>query len=206
MTRDNLTKQENLSKMKKFLLGAAFIGLGLFTKTNAQIQQGNWMVGGNIISSNFGLNTGQGFDIAIQPKAAYFIHDNFALGGYVNLGISGKKGADTTFNYAVGPMARYYFSDNQVDNLLKHGRFFVEGNAGIGGTTGSGDNANGLNVGFGPGYAYFISPNVAVEGLVKYNGDFGFGNRGTVSTIGFNVGFQIYLPTAKVKQITRGAQ
>ncbi|OBS14103.1 hypothetical protein ATE49_01765 [Elizabethkingia miricola] len=200
--------------MKKLILSTAILATGLFSVTKAQLQKGNWMVGGNIITSSFGLNTGGGYNFTLQPKAAYFIDDNFALGGQVTFGFAGAKDAKTIYTYNVGPMARYYFNNDQVDSLLKHGRFFVEGNAGIGGTSGTratatqeaGKSTTGLNVGVGPGYAYFISPNIALEALVKYNGDFGFGNRGATSNIGFNVGFQIYLPTSKVKQITRGAQ
>lgn len=190
--------------MKKLFLAGLF-ALGLGSVANAQIQKGNWMVGGDLISSNFGLNTGGGYNFAVQPKAAYFVKDNLAIGGLIDLGFAGAKGSSTTFTYNVGPMARYYFNNGEVDNLLKHGRFFAEANVGIGGVTMSqgGDSANGLNLGVGPGYAYFITPNIGLEGLVKYNGNYGFGNRGNVSAITFNVGFQIYLPTSKAKQIIK---
>ncbi|UTG66784.1 outer membrane beta-barrel protein (plasmid) [Elizabethkingia anophelis] len=192
--------------MKKLILGTVLITTGLFSFSKAQIQKGNWMVGGNIISSEFGLNTGGAYNFSLQPKAAYFVDDNLAIGGLVTFGFSGSKDSSTKYTYNIGALGRYYFNNDQVDNLLKHGRFFVEGNLGIGGTsfTKGGNSTTGLNLGVGPGYAYFITPNVAIEGLVKYNGDFGFGNNGTTSNIGFNVGFQIYLPTSKVKKITRG--
>lgn len=74
--------------MKKIFFGAIVAIGGLFSTANAQIQEGNWMVGSSLISSNFGLNTGGGYNTALQPKAAYFIKDNVALGGYVNLGFS----------------------------------------------------------------------------------------------------------------------
>ena len=58
-----------------------------------------------------------------------------------------------------------------VDSLLKHGRSFLEGNAGIGGTTISdgGASANGLDLGFGPGYTYFITENIGLDASVKIN-------------------------------------
>lgn len=191
--------------MKKLLLSGLIL---LGVAASAQIQQGNWMVGGDLVSSKFGLNTGSGYDISIQPKAAYFVQNNLAIGGQVTLGVSGVKDGPTVFTYNLGPMARYYFSGDQVDSLLKHGRFFVEANAGIGGTSISkgGDSANGLNLGVGPGYAYFITENIGLEALLKYNGDFGFGNRGNVSNLTFNLGFQIYLPTAKAKQIIKNVE
>ncbi|MEP6595022.1 MAG: hypothetical protein ABJA71_03705, partial [Ginsengibacter sp.] len=56
-----------------------------------------------------------------------------------------------------------------------------------------------LGLGFGPGYAYFITPNIGLETLLKYNGIIGFGNATTQSNLNLNVGFQIYLPTRNLK-------
>lgn len=191
--------------MKKILLGAVVLAAGLFSTANAQIQEGNWMVGGNLVGANFGLNSGSGYDFSIQPKGAYFIKDNVAVGGYVNLGFSGAKDAPTTFVYNVGALGRYYLAPGQegVDNLLNHGRWFFEANVGVGGTSISkgGSSSNGLNFGFGPGYSYFITPNIGLEGLVKYDANAGFGNGGYTNKITFGLGFQIYLPTSQAKRI-----
>lgn len=190
--------------MKKLLLLGflAFFGL-----SNAQIQKDNWMVGGNLFAAEFNLNKGSGYDFAIQPKVAYFIKDNLAVGGYVNLGFRGAKDAATTFTYNVGALGRYYLSPGEkgVDNLLKHGRWFLEANAGIGGdsTSKGGASSNGLNFGFGPGYAYFLTPNISLEGLLKYDATAGFGNVGYTHEITFGLGFQIYIPSAKAKATLR---
>jgi len=196
--------------MKKLILSGIFAVAGLASTMNAQIQEGNWLVGSSLLSSNFGLNTGGGYNIAIQPKAAYFIKDNVAIGGYVNLGISKvTNGSPTRFDYAVGGLGRYYLSPGEkgVDNLLNHGRWFFEGNVGIGGSSvESGNSTTGLDFGVGPGYSYFITPNIGVEGLVKYQGQSGFGNEGLNSNITFNVGFSIYLPTSKGKEIINEAK
>ncbi|ASW75942.1 hypothetical protein IQ37_08365 [Chryseobacterium piperi] len=191
--------------MKKLILAGIVAAAGLTTTANAQIQKGNWMVGSSILASNFGLNTGGGYNIALQPKAAYFVEDNLAIGGYTTLGISKTtKASKTRFDYAVGGLGRYYLSPGEqgVNNLLHHGRWFFEGNIGIGGSSvESGNSTTGLDFGAGPGYSYFITPNIGLEGLVKYNGVAGFGNNGLTSTITFNVGFSIFLPTSKGKQI-----
>lgn len=191
--------------MKKIFIGAVLLTAGLFTTANAQIQEGNWMVGSSLVASNFGLNTGAGYNIGIQPRGAYFIKDNVAVGGYVDLGINKvSKDSNTRFNYGVGALGRYYMSPGEqgVDNLLQHGRFFLEGNVGIGGNSIKGDTSTtGLDFGVGPGYSYFITPNIGLEGLVKYVGNTGFGNEGLSSNITFNVGFSIYLPTSKAKNI-----
>ena len=74
--------------MKKLILTGILAVAGLTATANAQIQKGNWMVGSSIVASNFGLNTGGGYNISLQPKAAYFIQDNVAVGGYVDLGFA----------------------------------------------------------------------------------------------------------------------
>lgn len=196
--------------MKKIFFGAVVLAAGLFSTANAQIQEGNWMVGGNLVGADFGLNKGGVYNFAIQPKGAYFIKDNVAVGGYVDLGFSGVKDAATTFKYNVGALGRYYVSPGEagVDNLLNHGRWFFEGNVGVGGSSISkgGASSNGLNFGFGPGYSYFITPNIGLEGLVKYDANAGFGNVGYTHRITFGVGFQIYLPTSQAKRIANEAK
>ncbi|MDQ1160796.1 hypothetical protein [Chryseobacterium sp. SORGH_AS_0447] len=191
--------------MKKLILSGILAVAGLATTANAQIQRGNWMVGSSILSSNFGLNTGGGYNIALQPKAAYFIEDNVAVGGYVNLGFSKvTNGSPTRFDYAVGGLGRYYLSPGEkgVDNLLNHGRWFFEGNLGVGGASvENGISTSGLDFGVGPGYSYFITPNIGVEGLVKYQGQAGFGSEGLNSNITFNVGFSIFIPTSKGRDV-----
>ncbi|MBL1219556.1 hypothetical protein JET18_01835 [Chryseobacterium sp. L7] len=191
--------------MKKLIFAGILAATGLTATANAQIQKGNWLVGSSLLTSNFGLNTGGGYSIAIQPKGAYFIEDNVAVGGYVNLGISKvTNGSPTRFDYAVGGLGRYYLSPGEkgVDNLLNHGRWFFEGNVGIGGSSvENGNSTTGLDFGVGPGYSYFITPNIGLEGLVKYQGQTGFGSEGLNSNITFNVGFSIYLPTSKAKEV-----
>ena len=191
--------------MKKLILSGILAVAGLATTANAQIQRGNWMVGSSLLTSNFGLNTGGGYNIAIQPKAAYFIEDNVAVGGYVNLGvIKVTNGSPTRFDYAVGGLGRYYLSPGEkgVDNLLNHGRWFFEGNLGVGGSSvENGISTSGLDFGVGPGYSYFITPNIGVEGLVKYQGQAGFGSEGLNSNITFNVGFSIFIPSSKGRDV-----
>lgn len=191
--------------MKKLIFTGIMAVAGLAGTMNAQIQKGNWLVGSSLISSNFGLNTGGGYNIAIQHKGAYFIEDNVAVGGYVDLGFNKvTNGSPTEFTYGVGALGRYFLSPGEkgVDNLLNHGRWFLEGNAGIGGrSVENADSTTGFDFGVGPGYSYFITPNIGLEGLVKYRGRAGFGSEGLNSNITFNLGFSIYLPTSKAKQI-----
>ncbi|MEO6949766.1 MAG: hypothetical protein ABI123_09070 [Ginsengibacter sp.] len=195
--------------MKK-IMPMLIAALALFsTTTFAQIEKGNVMVGGDLANMNLILGGGGAFSLQLNPKAAFFIQDNLALGGYVNLGLATAKGAGTTTNYGVGGLARYYVNKPRV-NVLKHGRLFFEGNVGIQGinTPGGGGvqkkNTNGLGFGIGPGYAYFITPNIGLETLLKYDGTRGFGNQPYRSDLNLNIGFQIYLPQGKARAIVSG--
>jgi hypothetical protein len=194
-------KFSNKNIMKKLVLGLTLAAIGIFSTAKAQIQEGDYMIGGEIATANFGLNKGTGFNFSVTPQIAYFVKDNWAVGGYANLGFNGAKGLPTTSRYAVGALSRYYLSPNKngVENLVKHGRFFLEGNVGIGGSTISqgGASANGLDLGIGPGYTYFITKDIGLDAIVKYNGNVGFGNQGTISNVGFRLGLNVFFPTRK---------
>lgn len=166
----------------------------------AQIQKGYILAGGNIANFDLGLKKGSAFQMAIIPKLAFFIKDNLAVGASVELGLLSISG-ETSFSYGIGPLARYYFPDKQNVTPLRDSRFFVEGNFGFRGdnVSGGGSSTNGLGLGFGPGYAYFITPNIGLEALLKYNALVGFGNATTQSDLNLNVGFQIYLPSKNLK-------
>ena len=86
--------------------------------------------------------------------------------------------------------------------ILNHARFFLEGNVGIEGyNPATGDNTNGLGFGVGPGLAYFVTPNIGLEGLLKYGTIVGFGSAASSSNLTFNFGFQIYLPRKTLKHV-----
>ena len=183
--------------MKKFTLLFLFAVFAAGFSANAQIQKGNIFVGSNFADINLGLNSPHQFSFDISPKAAWFIDDNIALGGYVNFGITTAKGFPTTTTYGLGGLGRYYAGSDMT--VLKHGRFFAEANIGFGGTNISdgGGNTNGLDLGVGPGFAYFVTPNIGLETLLKFNGQTGVGNQSFRSNLDLSFGLQIYLPGQK---------
>lgn len=186
--------------MKKVFLIFSIIAAFHISDASAQIQKGNVMVGGNIANFDLDLGSGGYFNANVTPKAAWFIRDNTAIGAYVNFNLSTATGAGTSSIYGVGALGRYYVNDPNT-NVIKHGRLFFEGNVGVQGqSVSNGSNTTGLGVGVGPGFAYFITPNVGLEGLLKYNGIVGFGSEAYTSNLGLNVGFQIYLPTSKLRE------
>ena len=108
--------------MKKLTL-LTFLAIFLLKfSASAQIQQGNVLVGADFANLNLGLNSPNYLNFNISPSAAWFIKDNVALGGYVNLGIETAKGSSTTTTYGVGALGRYY-TGTDVE-VLRHGRFF----------------------------------------------------------------------------------
>jgi len=167
---------------------------GLTMTAKAQIQQGNVLVGADFANFNIGLSKPNVIDLNLTPSAAWFIKDNVALGGYVNFGLETAKGSSTTTTYGVGALGRYY-TGKDVE-VLKHGRFFGEATFGVGGTSVSdgGGSTNGINFSFGPGFAYFVTPSIGLETMVKYNGLGGFGDIGYQSNLNLSFGLQVYLP------------
>ena len=177
-----MKKQVNLCVVFIVLLAQSF-------QAKSQIQQGNVLVGADIADLNFGLDEGGNFSFTINPKAAYFFKDNIAIGGYLTFGLSTAKDAGTSIDYGVGALGRYYFSRDQV-NIKRQARFFGEGTVGIDGDNPAiADNTNGLGISFGPGIAYFVTPNIGLDGLFKYNGIIGFGSSVTSNNLTLNIGF-----------------
>ncbi|OOQ56604.1 hypothetical protein [Mucilaginibacter pedocola] len=180
--------------MKRLSILAALALVMQTALVKAQIQQGNVMVGGSLSNLSLGLDDSKVFSFDLTPKAAWFIKDNVALGGYADLGIQTAKASATTVKYGIGGLGRYYTGAEM--EVVKHGRFFGEGTLGLGGinVSNGGGHTNGLDFSFGPGFAYFVTPNVGLETMLKYNGVGGFGNAGYQSSLGLSFGFQIYLP------------
>lgn len=178
--------------MKKYLF--ILVGLLQAAVASAQIQKGSVMVGSNFSDISLGLDNSKVFSLDISPKAAWFIRDNTALGGYVNFGVQSAHNSSTTLTYGIGALGRHYTGADMA--VLNHGRFFGEATLGFGGVnvSNNGDHTNGIEFGVGPGFAYFVTPNVGLETLLKYNGVGGFGNAGYQSALTLSFGLQVYLP------------
>lgn len=183
--------------MKKIIM--LWIFSNLIVAARSQIQSGNIMVGADIANFKVSLNEGGNSSITLDPKLAYFFSNNLALGGYLKFGLETTDGEGDNIDYGIGALGRYYLS--QDINVVRNSRFFVEGNVGIEGSNpASGENTNGLGLGVGPGWTYFITQNVGLEALLKYNGIIGFGERVTTSDLLLSIGFQIYLPSAQLRR------
>lgn len=193
--------------MKKLLTQVSFacaVLAGATAHAQNQTQKGNLMVGSDI--SNINLNfqkENTAFGLGLSPKLGYFVKDNIALGGYVNIDFNTSKGA-TDLGYGIGVFGRYYVKSKQLE-IVRNSRFFLEANAGVAGRNisvkdGGKTNTNGVDFGFGPGWTYFVTPDVGLEALVKYDVVAGFGNATSSRSLDFKIGFQIYLPGKKIKK------
>lgn len=175
---------------------------GIVYSASAQIRQGSFMVGADIANINLGLNEGSPFSVQLNPKAAFFIRTGLAIGAYLNFGLVTAKGAGTGIDYGIGGLARYYLNDPKTE-LVRNSRFFFEGTVGIEGTNpAEGENTNGLGISLGPGWTYFVSPNIGLEALVKYRGIIGFGSSALSSNLNLSFGFQIYLSKEGARRST----
>lgn len=201
--------------MRKILFLTTLFFIGITNPSNAQLQEGNFMLGADVGSGlvnpatnglfglNVGLNEGAGWDIGLSPKAGYMVSDSFLLGAIVNLGYSQvSDDSDGIFVYGAQALTRFYVSPGEadVDDVVPAGQFFLETNAGLAGrnVTG-GETTNGFAFGFGPGYSYFLNENVALEASIKYNGLTGAGNAGYQNSLGINLGIQVFFPRGQAE-------
>lgn len=184
--------------MKKLFLGILFL-LGA-SAANAQISKDHVMVGGNIADLNIAFDNQTSFQLT--PKAAWFIQDGLAIGGYAKFGLNHVNGTSgNNYSYGIGPYARYFPNTDKLPSLGK-AKLFMEASAGFEGKDSPGSNTNGLGFGIGPGISYFITPSIGLEALLRYDGILGFGSSTYTNGLSFGIGFQVYLPSKKlIKEI-----
>ena len=112
--------------MKKTIL--ILIVLFLTISIRAQTTKGNWMFGGNgdyshiTTKNDFGSKNKYSLT-TITPNAAYFIKDNWAIGGVLNYR-SQKNDNSSTNTYGVGILTRYYFlQPTKIYNIFAQSSF-----------------------------------------------------------------------------------
>ncbi|WP_452222913.1 hypothetical protein [Lacinutrix chionoecetis] len=174
-----------MKTFKLFLL-IAFIS----TNVNAQLDKGNWLVGGSGEYSSQNSTFDDGSDtkidrITIKPNIGYFIKEKFALGatlGYTNQSIF------TT--YGVGLFSRYYFlKPEKTFNLFAQVHFdIVHVVSDIeGGARNNTSNFYGVRV----GQVVFFNSTVGLEFAVEYErGNLPTGVSNNIKAV---IGFQIHL-------------
>ncbi|MDR0395424.1 MAG: hypothetical protein LBH77_09730 [Tannerella sp.] len=183
------------TKITKLLLMAVVTVFSV--NVNAQTQKRNVMVGGGLSALDVGLTSKANIKFNLTPKAGFFVKDGLLIGLTTLFGIEhiGKEGNINIIDYGVGAFGRYYITDKNIE-IVERGKFFFEANVGVEGRNQlkGGNKTNGLGLGFGPGFAYFLNSNIALETMLKYQGIVGFGDTAYRHDLMWSLGFQIYMP------------
>lgn len=189
--------------MKKLTI--ATVLCTLFTTVSfAQPRKGDWMVGAGLAAANADItpNVNTNFNVSLFPKAGYFVGNRLAIGTGTGLSFSMHTSAKQyVLGYSISPFARWYFAEKEGIKPKK-AYVFTELDLGYRGSTFIDKpndrryNSDLIQAGLGVGAAYFIVPNVSLEGLFKMNHRTGVRN----APANFNhfspsisLGFQIYL-------------
>lgn len=176
--------------MKKvFMVAVATI---LIQTGFAQVNQGQWLTGGNIAFSSSKTGDFKSSTFEFAPDAGYFFIDNFAGGLRFDVQSTTEKIAslkETFKSTMIAPFVRYYFLP-----AAQKVNVFADASYGFGsmkGDEGPSQSVSGYSIMAGP--AIFVSPNTAIEFTVGYNSVKFEGIDDRTNTFGVGVGFQIHL-------------
>lgn len=157
---------------------------------NAQTLKGTKMIGGS-----GSIYHEDGFNISLSPNLGYFIADNLAIGGNINLFLSDNDN-NTAKGASLGPFVRYYFGQEAPT------RIFAQANGSVGFSryinTFNGreakDTYNTNSFGAGVGIAHFLTEQVALEARLYYNNYRFYDSSPRHDQVGISFGVQIHLP------------
>lgn len=173
--------------MKKTIL---IVSILLFTiTTKAQTEKGNWMFGGSGDYSHITTKNDFGFEnkyslTTINPNAAYFIRENWAIGGILNYR-NHKTDNGSSNTYGLGIFTRYYFlAPTKIYNIFGQTSFTYAINQADLTTYSQFYSAKIGNV-------IFLNSSVGLEFSLEY--EKGINRAATNSVIKAGIGFQIHL-------------
>ncbi|OQP39874.1 hypothetical protein A4H97_16780 [Niastella yeongjuensis] len=190
--------------MKKVLIAASLLVCS--NAIFAQVNKGQWLVGGSVGFDHSSQGDNKQTDITIAPDAGYFFINQLAAGlrpefGYTKTktksGTSTNTGSSTSFGLA--PFVRYYFMPSgQMLNIFADASYGFGSSKEKGGESVSG---NYYQIKAGP--AVFLTPNTALEFALyykSYGGDAFEVADDRQNHFGLNVGFQIHLGGGAAKK------
>lgn len=172
------------------------LSLITFNTTKAQLEKGNWMLGGNISfnsirynSANYTPPTYRIIEIDINPSFAYFFSNNFNTGLKFSFNklIRGSNQLSYT-SFRLGPFCRYYFLDNEkAINFLAELVYRVGLEKGTTGQSSTNTYAGGL------GCVAFFNSSVGIEFMVNYTSEKFIDYSGRNNSIQLSLGLQVHL-------------
>jgi hypothetical protein len=185
--------------MKTLILLSSFLLLCSFSTSTAQTLKGDRMVGGSASFSVSEENT----SLSLSPSMSWFVVNNLAIGGTVDYSYGRSSFSSDSFSYLtksnsiyLGPSIRYYFTKEGRLGCFSFAGFGVR--SGYYNYNGEKENATAFSGGIGVGLSYFITEQVALEGLAGYYAsDFFDDDRETYRRFALSFGFQIFLPAKK---------
>ena len=204
---------------KQLFLILAILTVGI---TQAQPTQGNLLVGGSGYVRNLFQSGPDLTEIRLSPNVGYMLTNRFALG--INLGFDQSSFRSNASNRTItimpgggtsvferqnitvlraGIFARGYLNDKRLCPFLQGGLgYFRHTNTEkLEGFPEYRRSFSNINLSGSVGLSYFFTRQVAVEGMLTGNYGSGFvpgpGYNDLKSLVGFNIGFQIFLPVRK---------
>ena len=170
---------------------------GTSFSTLAQTEPGTWLVGlsgnGAIRRDAINRNT----QLQATPLVGYFVRKHLALGGqlawdHFRISSSGSQVTYKSSAMNANALARLYFGEGKLKpygTLLGGYAWSWRSPYGMVGVNQGG--IDGWNAAVGAGVAYFVAPQVALEGQVDYR----FLNNSDVKQVAaFRLGLALYLP------------
>lgn len=189
--------------MKKVILSAFAVMMFGFANAQDKSTSEGFSKGDVFVTGSVGISSSKTGDfkennLNFSPRVAYFIDDNIALGlalGYGTQKIDAGASATNT-QTSFGAFGRYYLTPSSkfslfgqlgVDFVSNDFEFGVDGDGNLIGLEGK---SKGFNIGFAPGFNYFVSDKFALEtsvGILGYSSDDNGGN-GAEKTNTFELG------------------
>ena len=160
-----------MRNMKKLLLSIIAVA-GLAFSSNAQTEQGKWVLGGAV---SFTSEKAEGADKAntefsIIPSVGYFVANDISVGVGVGYTSSKDIGFEKTSAFIVSPFGRYYKSIGESGQFKFFGQVSVpmafgkvedvDADGNVGDEQGK---TTVIGVNLAPGFAFFPSKRVAIE-------------------------------------------
>lgn len=170
------------------------IGLQFFLPPSSDVQsldesnainKGTWLIGMGASGGLFNIGDGNNISTSFMPSAAYFISNRFAVGSSFQLAFSDQNAIVNP-----EPFIRYYMGKNGAS-----WQPFATGGCGTRfqfADKFSESSFFGLNATAGLGLDIFITSNVALEGVFRYNTR-QIEEEFTPEYLDFNIGFQFFL-------------
>ena len=182
--------------MKKVLFVTLLMGSVSAAFSQANINKGDWMLGGDAGFSSQKQGDYKTTNLSLAPNVGYFFIDNFAGGLRAEVSSSKDEFGSTeskNSGFSLAPFVRYYFLPaSQKVNLFADASFGFGQNKYESGVVDSKTNFTQLGIKAGP--AIFLTPATALEITVGYNSTKIKDVDDSEGAFGVNVGFQIHIP------------